>query len=80
MLGLGFTPDPAGQLARNENRYVANPKATMLQALAMAEDEAQTRDEYQHVLLPLVYGANKPPFVAVFEVFKRSSLALLATL
>ena len=60
--------------------FVANPKATMLQALALAEDEPQTRSEYQHVLLPLVYGANKPPFAAAFEVFKRSSLALLATL
>lgn len=60
--------------------FVANPKATLLQALALAEAEPQTRSEYQNVLLPLVYGAIKPSFAVAFAEFKRSSAALLATL
>ncbi|MEN9866196.1 MAG: hypothetical protein RL748_1786 [Pseudomonadota bacterium] len=60
--------------------FVANPKATMLQALAVVETEPQTRAEYENVLLPLVYGASRPSFDVAFGSFKKSSMALLEML
>lgn len=65
------------------NRHEAfcqDPKACLLQALAVAETEAQTIREYQTRLRPLVYGSTRPGFEEAYPVFKTCALALLETL
>ncbi|MDI7046618.1 hypothetical protein QMN58_24220, partial [Escherichia coli] len=60
--------------------FVDDPKQSMTAALATAETEAQTKREYEQVLLPLVYGAMRPTFGEAFAVFKSTASKLLATL
>ena len=42
---------------------------------AAAESEEKTRQEYQDVLMLLIYGPIKPTFVEAFSVFKPAALA-----
>lgn len=60
--------------------FVDDPKQSMTAARATAETEAQTKREYEQVLLPLVYGAMRPTFGEAFAVFKSTASKLLATL
>ncbi|MFP3612878.1 nucleotidyl transferase AbiEii/AbiGii toxin family protein [Paraburkholderia sp. SIMBA_050] len=60
--------------------FVENPKQCMTASLTTAETEEQTRREYQHVLLPLIYGTVRPTFEEAFAVFKQASTKLLAAL
>ncbi len=57
--------------------FIDDPKACLLSALAAAENEEQTVNEYDTRLLPLVYGAVKPNFATAFASFKTVSQNLL---
>jgi len=60
--------------------FVEEPKQCMAAALATAQHEPQTRQEYQQVLMPLIYGETKPSFDEAFDEFKVTARALLETL
>jgi hypothetical protein len=49
-------------------------------ALTVAESEEKTHQEYQDVLMPLIYGPARPTFGEAFSVFKPAALAFLETL
>jgi len=49
--------------------FAQNPKAVLLGALTQAAHDQQTRDEYDKVLLPLVYGAGKYSFEQAWGSF-----------
>lgn len=57
--------------------FIDDPKACLLRALAAAENEEQTVNEYGTRLLPLVYGSVKPDFATAFASFKTVSQNLL---
>jgi hypothetical protein len=44
-----------------DEKFAAKPGAVLKIALSQIEDDEQSRDEYNHVLLPLVY-VNRPEF------------------
>ncbi|CBJ39702.1 conserved hypothethical protein (plasmid) [Ralstonia solanacearum CMR15] len=67
------------EFKRHEN-FVKDPKACLLNALTVCENEAQTLKEYQNRLMPLVYGNVQPEFQVAFAVFKACALELLGTL
>jgi hypothetical protein len=48
--------------------------------LSQIEDDAQLRDEYNHVLLPLVYGTGKFSFDEALGSFKEISKQLIAAI
>lgn len=60
--------------------FAADPKAVLLQALEAAKDDAQIRSEYSGVLIPLVYGKNKPAFNEAWRTFYEVAHRLLKTL
>lgn len=60
--------------------FVKDPKACLLNALAICETEAQTQEEYQTRLMPLIYGNKQPQFEEAFAVFKACAQELLDTL
>jgi len=51
----------------------------MRKALATAEADRQTIDEYATKLLPLIYGDARPEFAEAFGVFKTVAEKLIAT-
>lgn len=58
--------------------FAADPKAVLRHALDAVGTDAQTRKEYDEVLLPLVYGRGKYPFDeawASFECVARQMLS-----
>lgn len=57
--------------------FVRDPKAVMSQALAAMRADQQTRREYDTVLLPLIYGRVKPPFVEAMASFEQVAWRLL---
>lgn len=65
---------------RLHKAFIEDPKQCLMAALAAAESEEKTRQEYQDVLMPLIYGPIKPTFVEAFSVFKPAALAFLGTL
>jgi predicted nucleotidyltransferase component of viral defense system len=60
--------------------FVEDPKRCMMAALTVSEAEEQTHQEYQDVLMPLIYGATRPTFGEAFGVFKSAASTLLETL
>lgn len=60
--------------------FADDPKQCMASALAAAEEEPQTKREYQQVLMPLIYSEIKPSFDDAFCEFKAAALVLLETL
>jgi predicted nucleotidyltransferase component of viral defense system len=68
-----------GKFTRHRE-FVDEPHKCMMGSLIMAETEAQTRDEYETVLMPLVYGSMQPSFDEAFAKFKATSIRFLNTL
>lgn len=58
--------------------FAANPKAVLDHALEAVGADAQTRKEYDEVLLPLVYGRDKHPFDAAWASFERVAWRMLS--
>lgn len=50
--------------------FAAAPKAVLAQALGVVGADPQTRQEYDGVLLPLVYGRGKHPFDEAWATFE----------
>lgn len=65
---------------RQHPAFNHHPGICLTEALHSAESDAQTINEYQTKLLPLVYGAVKPAFAEAFKAFKATSQSLLSTL
>jgi len=63
-----------------DNEFAANPGAVLKIALSQIEDDAQSRDEYNHVLLPLVYGTGKFSFDEAWGNFREISQRLITAL
>ncbi|CAN7393355.1 hypothetical protein LJR230_002321 [Trinickia sp. LjRoot230] len=64
---------------RLHQTFVEDPKRCLMAALTVAESEEKTHQEYQEVLMPLIYGHTRPTFVEAFSVFKPAALAFLGT-
>jgi hypothetical protein len=60
--------------------FAADPKAVLMHALEAAKNDEQTRLEYSGVLLPLVYGKNKPAFHEAWRTFYEVAHRLLKSL
>ena len=65
---------------RLHEAFVEDPKRFLMAALTVAESEEKTHQEYQDVLMPLIYGPIRPTFVEAFSVFKPAALAFLGAL
>ena len=63
-----------------DQKFAANPGAVLKIALSQIEDDAQSRDEYNHVLLPLVYGTGKISFDEAWGSFREISKRLINAL
>lgn len=59
--------------------FAEDPYAVLRESLASSRVDAQTRNEYERNLLPLVYGDFKPHFDEAFVSFEAVASALLAT-
>ena len=57
--------------------FAADPRAVLGNALGVACADAQTRREYEGVLLPLVYGRGKHPFDEAWASFERTARRML---
>ncbi|MDB6001261.1 MAG: hypothetical protein JWP52_2960 [Rhizobacter sp.] len=60
--------------------FAEDAPAVLRHALTQAKADAQTRDEYERNLLPLVYGESKPVFDLAFASFETVARRLLSTL
>ncbi|UXH79881.1 nucleotidyl transferase AbiEii/AbiGii toxin family protein [Roseateles amylovorans] len=58
--------------------FAARPLQVLTRALVQVADDKQTRAEYAHNLLPLVYGDYRPHFEAAFASFDRVARSLLS--
>ena len=57
--------------------FAADPRTVLGQALGVAGADAQTRREYEGLLLPLVYGRGKHPFDGAWASFERVGQRML---
>lgn len=60
--------------------FVRDPKRCLMTALRTAESEEKTCREYRDVLVPLIYGHERPTFFQAFDVFKLAALQFLRRL
>ena len=60
--------------------FQADPKATLTKALDQLSNDDQTRDEYQHVLLPLIYGKDRFSYDEALGSFHNAAQQLLNSL
>lgn len=60
--------------------FAQNPKALLFAALSQAARDQQIRAEYEGVLLPLVYGAEKVPFEQAWRSFSVIANRMIAAL
>jgi predicted nucleotidyltransferase component of viral defense system len=75
-----LTAGDVKEFGYQDENFAANPGTVLKNALSQIEDDAQLRDEYNHVLLPLVYGTGKFSFDEALGSFKEISQRLIAAL
>ena len=75
-----LTAGDVKEFGYQDQKFAENPGAVLKSALSQIEDDAQLRDEYNHVLLPLVYGTGKFSFDEALGSFKEISQRLITTL
>lgn len=63
-----------------DTAFAANPKHVLSAALHQLKTDVQSRNEYQHVLLPLVYGKDKFSFDQAMASFDNIATRLVTSL
>ena len=72
-----LTASDVKEFGYQDEKFAANPGAVLKIALSQIEHDAQSRDEYNHVLLPLVYGTGKFSFDEAWGSFREVSQRLI---
>jgi len=75
-----LTAGDVKEFGYQDEKFAANPGSVLKIALSQIEDDAQSRDEYNHVLLPLVYGTGKFSFNEAWGSFREISQQLITAL
>ena len=63
-----------------DTAFAANPSAVLKAALHQIENDNQSREEYNRVLLPLVYGEGKFSFDEAWGSFSEIAKRLVTAL
>lgn len=75
-----LTADDVKEFGYQDEQFAANPGTVLKIALSQIEGDEQSRDEYNHVLLPLVYGTGKFSFDEAWGSFREISQRLISAL
>lgn len=67
----------AVEFGRQHPDFAANPLGILKEALKCVAEDAQTREEYDNNLVPLVYAKDKPRFDDAFASFHAAAEVLL---
>jgi hypothetical protein len=75
-----LTAGDVKEFGYQDQKFAENAGAVLKSALSQIEDDAQLRDEYKHVFLPLVYGTGKFSFDEALGSFKEIFKQLIAAI
>lgn len=70
----------ASEFGYQDAAFQQNPKATLVDALHQLSNDQQSRNEYEHVLLPLIYGKARSSYDEALGSFKNSAQKLVNVL
>lgn len=70
----------ASEFGYQDAAFQQNPKATLSKALIDLTVDAQSREEYQHVLLPLIYGKTRVSYDQALKSFDDVAQKLVRSL
>lgn len=77
---VALTQGDVQEFGYQDQLFATNPKTVLSTALRQAKDGQQPRDEYYSVLLPLVYGKDKPSFDEAWVSFESVAKQLINAL
>ena len=77
---VALTQGDVQEFGYQDPLFATNPRAVLSTALEQAKDDQQSRDEYSNVLLPLVYGKDKPSFDEAWISFEGVARQLMNAL
>lgn len=60
--------------------FEKNPRQVLIDSLRHAAIDIQIRNEYNEVLLPLVFGASRHPFSSAWTSFEKIAIKLINSL
>ncbi len=70
----------ASEFGYQDAAFQENPKATLVDALHRLDNDQQSRDEYQQVLLPLIYGKTRFSYDVAMGSFNATAHQLINAL
>lgn len=70
----------ASEFGHQDAAFQKDPKATLVNALYRLSTDKQSRDEYQQVLLPLIYGKSRFSYEEVMGSFSATAHQLINAL
>lgn len=70
----------ASEFGYQDAAFQQNPKATLVDALHQLSNDQQSRNEYEHVLLPLIYGKARSSYDEALGSFNNSAQKLVNVL
>jgi hypothetical protein len=70
----------ASEFGYQDAAFQKDPKATLVDALCRLSTDQQSRDEYVHVLLPLIYGKSRFSYDEALGSFNHTAQQLISAL
>ena len=70
----------ASEFGNQDAAFQRNPKATLIDALHQLSNDPKSRDEYQQVLLPLIYGKARYSYEETLGSFNNAAQKLVNVL
>jgi len=70
----------ASEFCYQDAAFQEDPKSTLIDALHRLSTDQQSRDEYQHVLLPLIYGKSSFSYDEALGTFNHTAQQLISAL
>ena len=70
----------ASEFGYQDAAFQEDPKSTLIDALHRLSTDQQSRDEYQHVLLPLIYGKSSFSYDEALGSFNHTAQQLISAL
>ena len=70
----------ASEFGYQDAAFQEDPKSTLIDALHRLSTDQQSRDEYQHVLLPLIYGKSSFSYDEALGSFNHTAQQLIGAL
>jgi hypothetical protein len=70
----------ASEFGYQDAAFQEAPKSTLIDALHRLSTDQQSRDEYQHVLLPLIYGKSSFSYDEALGSFNHTAQQLISAL